>query len=210
VSPYATRHLPWLVALLTLATVAVTLASLRAARWDDCANPEAIQDIGRLLEGTPGEFQRFYHSHVFLRQEGTLPPVPGLRNLHYRVVRTDEARRPFDWPTRFLRVAMDPEHRRVRWIESDGGRFPVHLMYAHHVSAIRVVASVYVYDGQPVDSLLPLQIGSAVRQLQAGRRPLTLLQVHIAGPPSREQEIEERALSWLTSAWSLYRGLCEL
>jgi hypothetical protein len=82
-------------------------------------------------------------------------------------------------------------------------------MYAHHVSAIRVVASLYVYDGQPVDSLLPLQIRSAARQLQAGRRPLTLLQVHGAGPPSREQEIEERAVSWLTSAWSSYRDLCQ-
>jgi hypothetical protein len=146
---------------------------------------------------------------VFQREEGTLPAGPGLDPLRYRFVRTDEARYPFDQPTRLLRVPMDPEHRVLRWIEADGDRLPVHLIYAHQAGAIRVVASVFLYDGRLVDSLLVRQIASAPQQLVRGRRPLTLFQVDGFGAPPYQQRIEDQAIAWLVSSWRAYRGLCE-
>lgn len=207
--PLATRHLPWLVLLLLLAGVPIALAALRPGRWDDCADPAALRDSGRFLEGTPGaEFQRFFRRHVFQRDEGTLPAGPGLEPLRYRLLRSDEARYPYEQPTRFLRIPMDPERSVVRWVEADGDRLPIHLQYAHLRGIVRVVASVFVYDGRLVDSLLPLQIGSAARQLVRGRRPMTVFQVDGFGPPARQQQIEDPAIAWLASAWQAYRSIC--
>jgi hypothetical protein len=209
VSVFSARHLRWVVAMLLLAAAPIALVTLRPGRWDDCADPEALVDLGRVLEGTPGaEFQRFHRSHVFQREEGTLRAGPGLPPLRYRIVRTDEARYPFDQATRFLQTPMDPERREVRWVEAEGERLPVHLMYARQSGDLRVLASLFLYDGQGVESLFPRQLVSAPRQLLRGRRPLTLLQVHGSGPPPSRQRIEERAIAWLISAWQAYRGFC--
>lgn len=209
-SVFSVRHLRWAVAILLLAAIPVALATLRPGRWDDCAHPEALLNLGRVLEGKPGaEFQTLPTSHVFQREEGTLRAGPGLPPLRYRIVRTDEARFPFDQPTRFLRMPMDPESREVRWVEADGEQLPIHLIYARQAGDLRVLASLFLYDGQGVEFLLPRQLVSAPRQLLRGRRPLTLLQVHGSGLPPSQQQIEDAAISWLISAWRAYRGFCQ-
>ncbi|MDJ0848361.1 MAG: hypothetical protein QNK04_08295 [Myxococcota bacterium] len=203
------RHLPWLVALLVVAAVPVLLATFRPGRWDDCADPEALRDVGRLLEGTATrDDQAFLRRHLFQRHEATLPAVPGLHPLRVRVVRSDEVRYPFDQQTKFLKVPMDPERSEVRWVDAPGGRVPIHLVYANQAGAIRVVASLFVYDGQPVDSLLRMQIRSAPRQLMAGRRPITLFQVDGFGPPRRQAQLEDAAIAWVLSGWRAYGKLC--
>ncbi len=203
------RHLPWLVALLVVAAVPVLLATFRPGRWDDCADPEALRDVGRLLEGTATrDDQAFLRRHLFQRHEATLPAVPGLHPLRVRVVRSDEVRYPFDQQTKFLRVPMDPERSSVRFVEAGGERVPVHFVYAHQAGALRVVASLFVYDGRPVDRLLPMQIRSSLRQLVSGRRPITLFQVDGFGPAARRAQLEEAAIDWLVSGWSVYREAC--
>jgi hypothetical protein len=204
----ATRPLRWLLPLLLLAAVPVSLVALRGERWDDCADPEALSRIGAVLEGEPAEFQPFYRSHVFHRHEGNLPVGPKLPPFRYRIVRSDEPRYPFEQPTRFLQVPMNPERSVVRLIEADGRSVPVHFDYAHFAEALRVAGSIYVYDGQPVDALLPLQVRSAWTQLVRGRRPITLFQIHGHGPSAARTEIEDRQIAWLLSAWSAYRDVC--
>jgi len=204
---FPSRQLPWLVAFLVLAAIPVSLVALRAERWDDCADPARLRDVGGLLEGEPAGSQSPYRSPVFQRSEGTLAG-PGLHPLRYRIIRTDDPRRSYDQPTRFLKVPIDPERSVVRRVEASGGPIPVHIAYAHLGDTIRLVASLYVYDGRPVDSLLPMQLGSALAQLARGRRPMTLLQVDGFGPPELREQIEDRAIAWLVSSWSTYREIC--
>ncbi len=202
------RHLPWLVALLLFAALPVLFATFRPGRWDDCADPEALRDIGSRLAGTEGrDGQVSVRSHLFQRHEATLP-VAGLHPLRVRVVRTDEVRYPFDHQTKFLRVPMDPERSAVRWVDNGDGRLPIHFVYAHQAGAIRVVASLFVYDGQVVDRLLAMQLRSAPRQLMAGRRPMTLLQVDGFGAPPRQEQIEDAAIAWLLSGWRVWSEIC--
>lgn len=204
---FPTHQLPWLVALLVLAAIPVTLVALRPGRWDDCADPAAFREVGAILEGEPAKSQSPYRSPVFQRVEGTLAG-PGVHPLRYRVIRTDDPRRSYDQPTRFLKVPIDPERSVVRHVEAGGRRVPVHIAYAHLGDTIRLVASLYVYDGRAVDSLLPMQLGSALPQLAHGRRPMTLLQVDGFGPPDLREQIEDRAIAWLASSWSVYREIC--
>lgn len=206
---FPTRPQKWLVGMMTLAAIPVCVAALRPERWDDCANPEALRRLDDVLEGEPKDVQRFFHSHVFQRDEGNLSdPGWGLAPLQYRIVRSDEPRYPVEQPTRFLMIPMDPDRSEVRYAEADGVSIPIHMMYAHFGGVLRVVASLYVYDGQPVDSLLPMQIRSALRQLLRGRRPITLFQVHGFGPPGARAGIEDVAVDWLRSAWGAYRDVC--
>lgn len=202
------RPLPWLALLLGLAAIPVSLSAVRPDRWDDCAHPEALVHLADHLEGEAIAFQRLAHSHVFLRIEMELPTRPGMQPFRARIVRTDEARYPVEQPTRFLRFPMDPEQSVVRRVEANGGSIPIHVLSEHFGKAIRVASSLYVYDGEPVDSLLPLQLRSAPAQLLRGRRPITLFQVHSHGPPRLREAIEERQIAWLLSAWNAYRELC--
>lgn len=203
-----TRPLRWLVPVLLLAAIPVGLVAARGERWDDCADPEALLEIGARLEGEPSDFQPFFRSHVFQRNEGNLRVGPRFEPFRYRVARSDEARYPLEQPTRFLSVPMDPERSVVRAIESDGRVVPIHFHYAHFSTSLRVAGSLYVYDGQPVDTLLPLQIRSAGRQLARGRRPITLFQIHGHGPPAVRGEIEDLQIDWLLSAWRAYQDIC--
>jgi hypothetical protein len=205
---FPTRQLRWLVALLVLAAIPISLVVLRPGRWDDCADPGALRDIGSIFDGRPAESQSLYRSPVFQRIEGSLSAGPGLHPLRYRVIRTDDPGRSFDQPTRFLKVPIDPERSVVRQVEASGESVPVHVAYAHLGDTIRLVASLYIYDGRAVDSLLPMQIRSALPQLARGRRPLTLLQVDGFGPPAVREQIENRAIAWLVSSWDAYREIC--
>lgn len=207
--PRPNRHLPWVVALLVLAALPVVLAALRPRRWDDCADPEALRRIAASLDGRPAAHdQDFLESHLFQRDEGSLPARPGTSALGVRFLRSDEVRYPFDQQTKFLRVPMDPERSSVRFAEAGGERVPIHLVYAHQAGALRVVASLFVYDGRPVDRLLPMQIRSSLRQLVSGRRPITLFQVDGFGPAARQSQLEEAAIDWLVSGWRVYREIC--
>ena len=203
-----TRLLPWLAGLLALAAIPVCVAALRTERWDDCADPERLRDVGSLVPGDAEGPRKLYRTGVFQRVEGTLPAGPGLHPLRFRIVRTDEPRDPFEQPTRFLRVPMDPERSNVRHVEADGTQLPVHFAYAHLADTLRIVASVYLYDGQAVESLLRVQIGSAWSQLLHGRRPLTLLQVEGFGAPELRERIERGAIDWLVAGARAYREVC--
>jgi len=206
--PLALRPLRWLVPLLLLAAIPVAIVLLRGERWDDCADPEALRALHEALEGEPVEYQPFYRRHVFQRNEGTVPAGPSFQPFRYRIVRSDEPRYPLEQPTRFLRAPMDPEHTVVRRVEYEGRTVPIHFHSAHFGKVLRVAGSLYVYDGQPVDALLPLQVRSAVAQLVRGRRPITLFQVHGYGRPRQRGEVEQRQIDWLLSAWSAYQLVC--
>ena len=204
----ALRPLRWLVPLLLLAAIPVAIVLLRDERWDDCADPEALRALHQALPGEPVEYQAFYRRHVFQRDEGTVPAGPSLQPFRYRIVRSDEPRYPLEQPTRFLRVPMDPERAVVRRVEHEGRLVPIHFHSAHFGQALRVAGSLYVYDGQPVDALLPLQVRSAAAQLVRGRRPITLFQIHGYGRPRQRGELEQRQRDWLLSAWDAYQRVC--
>lgn len=208
--PLELRQLRWIIALLTLAAIPVVMVLVRGERWDDCANPQELRGIGATLGGDPAEFKPFYRRHVFQREEGDLHAGPNLDRFRYRVVRSDEPRYPLEQPTRFLRVPMDPESTIVRHFEDGGRSVPIHFSVAHFGGALRIAASLYVYDGEPVEALLPLQLRSAAAQLVRGRRPITLFQVHGFGLPSARSEVEQRQVAWLLSAWSAYQRVCRL
>jgi hypothetical protein len=218
-----------LVALLALAAV-VRLAWLRDARGPDvCRSPEAIKATS-LIPGTIalGERLEALDADTFQWSEGELPNPLSARNpMQFQIVRSYDAPRLYGNPLRLgertgpgaheaLASAgsrpdrMQPEDLRVRELEVDGVRLPVHIAWDHtQAPTSRLVAWMFVYENRPVRSPLLSQLASAFPLVLGGPRPLTLVTISALATRSASDPVEEAAAAWLADAWRYIARSCQ-
>ncbi len=208
-TPISPRYLPALLGLLLLALAPLAYQAIAAPPMDDCRDAQALLAAGSIPGSEPDPSPPELHHYLFARASGTfLSPGRGPDPLDFMILRSHRTEIAFDRPTRFLEKRFIPDRRELRQIETGEGPLPVHLFYRYHLAWVQVAAVVFAYDGRPVESLLPMQIATAPRQIRDGRLPITAMVASAVTPHRRGEEIEASAIAWATAAWEHHRKAC--
>ncbi|MEE9609018.1 MAG: hypothetical protein V3U03_14860 [Myxococcota bacterium] len=205
----STRHLPLFLLALTVAAVPVWANALSGKRWERCADPEALLDVSGVA-GTRsvGEIVLRRPGAVFAALAGELEKQVWVEPLSFRLVRSDDATLLYnDW-ARWLRVPMDPDRLFTREELVAGERVTVRVATAALAHTLQLAVYLFVYDGRPVDSLLPRQIRTSFAQAVKGTMPLTFYIVGGRVPKHRASEAQDAAVEWVLAAWRHHRQVC--
>ncbi len=219
-----------LVALLALSALA-RVAWIRDARGPDvCRSPGAIKATS-LIPGTValGERLEALDADTFQWSEGEVAnPLSPRSPMQFQIVRSYDAPRLYGNPLRIgertgpgahdqLASAgarpdrMQPEDLRVRELDVDGERVPIHVAWDHTQAPLgpsRLVAWMFIYENRPVVSPLLRQIAGAAPLVIGGTRPLTLVTVSALAARSTGPRAEDAAMAWLADAWRYVARSC--
>jgi hypothetical protein len=215
-----------LIALLGAAS-AVRLAALGGAHGDDpCASPDALRATS-LIPGSValGERLEALDGAVFQWSEGEIanPLLPKLP-MQFQIIRSWDAPRLYNNPIRHGDPAqreagagerrrpprLQPEELRVRELDVDGVRVPIHLAWDHtDTGTSRLVAWLFVFDDRPVRSPLAAQLRGALGLAFEGPRPLTLVTLAAVAPAPSTARVEDAAADWFADAWRYVARACQ-
>ena len=209
-TPLSNRFASALLALLVLALVPVAIHSYGDFRSDDCADPAALADLGRMSQVVEvRENEKRQTASRIQWTDGVFAPVPpGLPRMRFRVVRSLEPSDFYMRPVRFLESMPFPPEPRIRWIDAGSQKLPVQFVYRYAPGASRVAAYMFAYDSRPVVHPFPVSLANAIPDLVSGTRPVTFFLIYGDAPDRRLPELEEKALEWMTAAWSYYDRVC--
>ena len=208
----STRHLLAALILTLVALVPVSIHSYVGRDSDDCADPAALLQVGKL----PGSFdvrERWEtRRKAWLQQtQGKVEPSGfGVEPMDFRIVRSMKPRRIYLRPTTFLPDKLEPDEIELRWVEAGGERLPIHtgVVFHHSRKAMQVASWMYIYEGRPIAHPFQEQVASALPQLFSGTRPLTLILVSGYAPRHRIDRVTGPADEWLAAAWRNYASVC--
>lgn len=202
--------LPKLAVVLAAASVPIWATEVTNRRWDDCRDPERLMDTSEIPGSIPGPpYTEAMLDRVFARSDGELSHHPaGGSKLLYWLVRSDDAFLIHSEPTRPLKLPLDPDRVEVRRERFGDDTVPVHFAQEPVGAYLHIAAYVLVYDGRPIERLLPIQIETSLAQLLHGTRPITLYIVDGIAPKDRPETVTGPATTWLRSAWLRHRAVC--
>lgn len=199
----STRHLGILT--LAVAAAAVVVGANRGRSWDDCRDPTALRDA----QAIPGssdvvEDRTQYRGSIFQDTEGDIAGT-GLRFAVFRSWFPEDLIRS---PLRSVHPPMIAEATATSWVDAAGTRLPVHRTTNHQAGSRYFATWFFVYDGQPVQRVLPRQIATLGPQVLHGSRPVTLFLVWGRLDDGDGASDLETAVGWLAAAWSHYARVC--
>ena len=200
-----------LTVLAAIALVPVTLHANALFRGDDCANPAALVPIEATVDPERARLMKIQYDAAQFR-EGFVPETSSEPALRYAVVRSYEPRLLYYRGTRRLWQEIAPGGDTIDWLESDDGRLPIvrsRLESDRSGAASAVIASLLVYEGQPVESGWRAQLRSAPRQMFTGGRPMTMFAVRANVGPGQSEAAERRVREFLLDSWRNYRAVCQ-
>ena len=209
-TPIATRFALPLALACALAVVPVAMHSSESMRSDDCANPGALVPVAAQVDPERARHMEQQYKASQWR-EGVLPAVDGAPELHWALVRSYEPRLLYYRGSRRLWLDVEPGADTLEWIESDDGKLPI---VRSRLSGERpdypqaVIASLIVYEGEPVAEGWRAQLAAAPRQILTGGRPMTLFTVRGEVHGGNPEAAEKRAYAFLIDSWRSYRALC--
>ena len=196
--------------LCALALLPVAVHANARLRSDDCANSAALVPAEANIDPKRAAFMEAQFAAVQWR-EGILAPngeAPGLR---FAVIRSYEPRLLYYRGTRRLWQEVAPGGDTLEWLESDDGRLPIvrsHLQGDASDVANTVIASLLVYEGEPVEKGWRAQLRAAPRQVLMGSRPMTMFTVRGDVRADKRAAAEQRAREFLLDSWRTYRAVC--
>ncbi len=206
----ATRYALALAALCALALIPVGMHSTARLRGDDCANAAAlVPSDGSVDPARALLMQQQYKASQW--REGTLPATADTPALRYAVIRNYEPRLLYYRGSRRLWQDVEPGADTIEWLESDDGRLPIvrsQLAGDRPGQPRAVIASLLVYEGEPVETGWRAQLRAAPRQMFTGSRPMTLFTVRGDVQGGDHAAVEKRAHAYLLDSWRTYRALC--
>jgi exosortase len=206
----STRFAPALALLCALALVPVAMHASASLRGDDCANPAALVPAQASVDPARALLMEQQYKASQWR-EGVLPPTADTPALRFAVIRSYEPRLLYYRGSRRLWQDVAPGGDTIEWLESDDGRLPI---VRSKLSAERpeqpraVIASLLVYEGEPVEQGWRAQLRAAPRQMFTGSRPMTLYTVRGDATDGDREAMEKRAHAFLLDSWRNYRALC--
>jgi hypothetical protein len=210
--PVSRRYAPWIVGMLLVTALPVGFHALGGRGPDDCANPEALLatfliDPERIRPDRWLERWELHSDAVSQWSEARIE-LEDAGSLEMHLIRSFDPRSVYVRPIANLHGPLEPELQRTEWIERDGARLPIQWVYDYTGIDTRVVGYLFLYEGRPVNHPFGAHVRSALAQLVAGPRPLTLLLAAGTAPPKRLRVTEERAREWLVQAWNWYHAIC--
>lgn len=200
-----------LTVLAAIALVPVTLHANALLRGDDCANPAALVPVEASVDPERARLMELQYDAVQFR-EGVVPEIGSEPALRYAIVRSYEPRKLYYRGTRRLWPEIAPGGDTIEWLESDAGRLPIvrsRLENDRSGVASAVIATLLVYEGEPVESGWKAQLRAAPRQLLTGGRPMTMFAVRANVGPGQSEAAERRVREFLLDSWRNYRAVCQ-
>jgi hypothetical protein len=205
--PLSRRHLPLALGIVLVSAVWVAVNVFLPRHRDDCQDPTALLDTARIHGSSPlREVTSRYGRGVFQWSEGDVAAESG--PARYTVVRSYRPNDLYHLPLRALGSVLFLERTTREWIEVDGLRVPIRFAYLRLQDAVHAVGYLFVYEGRPLDLLLPRQLATAFPQLFQGTRPLTLYRIDSVAGGGDTEPIERLARAWLGAAWRVHREAC--
>jgi exosortase len=196
--------------LCALALLPVAVHANARLRSDDCANSAALVPVEGVVDPERAAFMEEQFAAVQWR-EGVLPPNGDSPALRFAVIRSYEPRLLYYRGSRRLWREVEQGGDTVEWLESDDGRLPI---VRSRPQAERpdmsgtVIASLLVYEDEPVETGWWAQLRSAPRQVLMGSRPMTMFTVRGDVRPDKRAAAEQRAREFLLDSWRTYRAVC--
>jgi hypothetical protein len=179
-------------------------------RVDPCAQPGVLAVTGLIAGSRPeGERREKLGPDVIQWSEGTIPD-PSLPRLPlvFRIVRSYRVLKQAELTLSLMPGRVESETARVEQLDGAGTSLPVHVVRTAGRDTFQVIAYLYAYGVEPVRNPFVAQLSGALRELRAGRRPLT---VFLAGGVASTPIVAHRealALDWIRAAWQHFDGLC--
>ena len=199
-----------LVALLAVGA-APRIAAYRGVRGDDpCKAPGAMKATS-MIPGTLalGERLESLGPATFQWSEGEIEnPALAKTPMQFQIIRSFDGPFLYENPVRFAGARLEPEELRVREVEVDAERIPVHIAWDRTKQPSRLVAYFFAFDGRPVRSPLAAQLRRAVGLALGGPRPTTLVLVSGVASPDDASVVEDAAAAWLGDAWRYFAHAC--
>jgi hypothetical protein len=196
-------------ALLTALPVAVHSSGRRDV--DDCADPGALRAT-LLIPGSRPEFDGDtpLKPGELMRSEGTVHPqlsrfAPPLR---FAVQRSFEPAEVTSRPGRLVVQRLEAQRHEIRVLERGDVKLPVHWLEEKTRGMPTFAAFFYVYENRPVEGPYRALLGSALRRLAGGPRPLSVFVVGGSAPTAVVDQARRQAEDWLFAAWDHYRSVC--
>lgn len=195
-------------AVLTAVPVAMVAGGRRDA--DDCADPGALRATLLIPGSVPGFSERAPKPGELMFGQGTLKPrlsktAPPLR---FAVKRSFEPADVTSRPGRMVVHRLEAQKTEFRVLERNGVRLPVHWLEERTRALPAFAAYFYVYEGRPVRNPYRALLGSALRRLVGGPRPMTVFAAGGQAPTALNDAAVRQAEDWLFAAWDHYRAVC--
>ena len=208
--PLSNRHVAALIALLLLALAPVAVNSYAGRQSDTCADAVALEALPTPAGGSSWKDSRDLHgSGVFLWKEAEADAEDEGRDaLRFRMVRSVNPLEMTLMPHAYVGAQNQFYTHDVVWIDSEGGRIPVHTRRAETSGMIRTMAYLFVVDGRPVVEPMRAAAEGILERLLQGPRPGTLYWASGSSLPAAGPEMERRASEWVEEAWQRHRHVC--
>jgi hypothetical protein len=206
----SSRFVLGIAALAALAAIPVAIHANHRTDVDDCGDPAALR-AALLIPGSRPELGDPKHrAGELMRATGTIEPAlsrfaPPLR---YAIVRSFEPAEITHSPGRIVDGHLEAQKQELRWIERGDERLPVHWLEEHTRGMPAFAGFFFVYENRAVASPYRTLLGSALRRLTGGPRPISVFVVGGTTPASLVDEAQQQAEDWLFAAWSHYREVC--
>ena len=116
-----------------------------------------------------------------------------------------------DWlfrPTKAIPGPKEPDLTETRVITVGNRQVPVRFTYAMHRTRQRFAAFTFAYNGEPTLSPFWTRVRTAPMAALWGPRPITYIGIAGDEVPLDMPALEERAIEFLTAAWSMYESVC--
>jgi hypothetical protein len=199
-----------LAALCALALLPVVVHANARLRGDDCANGAALVPSEAIPDPIRAAFMAQQFAAVQWR-EGILPPNGNVPELRFAVIRSYEPRLLYYRGSRRLWQDVAAGGDTIEWLESEDGHLPIvrsRLAGDRPEVPHAVIATLLIYDGEPVETGWRAQLRAAPRQLFTGGRPMTMFTVRGDFGSANSAAAEQRAKEFLLDSWRNYQAVC--
>ncbi len=206
----SSRYAAAIAALAIVAAVPVAVHSRGRRDVDDCADSGALRATLLITGSRPESSDRELKPGVLMRSEGRVEPrlSDSVAPLRFAVRRGFAPASVTSQPSRMVVSRLEAQSQEVRQLERGDVRLPVHWLEERTRGRPTFAAHFYVYENSPVEGPYRALLGSALRRLVGGARPLTVFAVGGSAPGPLAEAAHRQAEDWLFAAWDHYRSVC--
>lgn len=202
---YSSRHLRLLVAVLATVAVAWAALALTHRRVVGCSDPQALLDLHDLVDADLSPSVASDHD-----ESGIARGAVRLAGMPFDVF----VSRPYGLashlmaPAEIFKSKLQPDRSQLVQVEADGRSLPVYFEDAAFRDGERIVAYLYVFQGEPVRSVLASRLVDAPAEAWSGSPPVTLIAVSGLVHRSQVEQARTDVREWMVRAWRHYRASC--
>lgn len=209
-TPISDRFALPLLILLLLVAASVFLNSGRERFVDDCADPEAFEQVG-VVPGTwrvANQEARKNDTRIQWTEAFALNKTPRDPRFVIRIVRSFVPYYLLSRPKSVMARRFSPDRETVEELETPWGDIPVHFDLRLQGSQVEVVAYLFFYRDTVVRNVFWELVRSAFDPFLGPTRPMAIVLIHGSGPVSKRVELKDEALSWLGGLAEHYWATC--